>query len=574
MERQVGEGPEGVFDAIWAQAAKVLSVESFSVALCGPGPNQITYEMVVDRGVKQVPQTRELGDGLSDVIIRTGRPLLVRNFELERGSLPLSWMGDPMLIGGKVIGLLAAQSYRQGAFDQKDLSILSMLANWAASSYESTQRYRTQKQEAEASSALLQVARALGRETDQSGLFRSVTEIVLTLVECDRCSVWSWVAGKREFQPEWRSNAVSRKAEKFISASMSPNEIPAVAKMLDSLELVVVEETDQSQLGSALDLVPLDVRSVVLVPLSIDGELVGQIAVVRSRSGEQFTLKEMELLRGLADVVGLAIQNQRQHRQASETAALRELNELKSRVISTISHELRTPLSFVQAGSELLMQRLFDPEQLRQVAGLVNQGSVRLAEVVDDIIEFADLQSGSVLLSPQPVNPAAVVRDAIAEAAGPAHGHRVVLETADPFPTVKLDGEKLKALVVRLVRNALNFSPDPAPVLVRVTLEGNSVKVEVNDTGYGIPAEELGKMFDPFFRGEVSQARCIPGTGLGLSIVKQLVGAMEGEVAVRSQVDKGTVVVVSIPSEILEGAAKRADGVTLLGDLVPGDGQS
>ncbi len=568
----MGEGPDGVFEAIWAQAAKVLPVESFSIALCGPGPNQITYEMVVERGVKQVPQTRELGDGLSDVIVRTGRPLLVRNFELERGTIPLSWMGAPMSIGGKVLGFISVQSYRQGAFDQKDLSILSMLANWAASSIESAQRYRVQKQEAESSGALLQVARDLGRETEQSGLFRSVVEIVPTLLECDRCSVWSWAPDKGEFEPEWRGSPASRKAERFTSAPISPDRIPAVASMLNGLDVVVVGELQHDQLGAEADLVSVEVRSVALVPLAIDGEVVGQIVVVRSRSDEDFTAKEVDLLRGLADIVGLALRNQRQHRQASEAAALRDLNELKSRVISTISHELRTPLSFVQAGSELLMQRLFEPDQLRQVAGLVNQGSVRLAEVVDDIIEFADLQSGSLVLSPQPSDTSAVVREAIADACGPTHGHRVLLEVAEPLPRVRVDGAKLKSVVVRLVRNALNFSQDPSPVLVRVSVGGGKLKIEVSDAGYGIPPEDLERMFDPFFRGEMSQTRCIPGTGLGLSIVKQLVDAMGGEVAVESQVDKGTAVVVSIPAQPAKIAAESGDGVASPSEPAAGDG--
>jgi signal transduction histidine kinase len=581
----VGEGPEGVFEAIWAQAAKVLPVESFSVAICGPGPGQITYELVVEHGVKQVPQTRELGDGLGDVIIRTGRPLLVRNFESERGSLPLSWMGAPMTVGGKILGFISAQSYRQGAFDQKDLSILSMLASWAASSIDSAQRYRMQKQEAESSTALLQVARVLGRETEESSLIRSVVEMVPSLLECDRCSAWSWVPERREFLPEWRVNPVSRKAERFTSAPLPAEQIPAVSALLSGLDVVVVGESEQQRLGAVAELLPPEIRAVALVPLAVDGEVVGQVLVARSRPGEDFTAKEIGLLRGLADIVGLAFLNQRHHRQASEAAALRELNELKSRVISTISHELRTPLSFIQAGSELLMQRLFEPEQLRQVAGLVNQGSLRLAEVVDDIIEFADLQSGAVLISAQPCDPLAVVRDAVADAAEPANGHRVLLEATGPLPHVKVDREKLKSVVVRLVRNALNFSRDPSPVEVRVSVVDRRLNIEVRDAGYGIPPDELERMFDPFFRGEISQARCIPGTGLGLSIVKQLVEAMSGELAVESRLDKGTAVVVSIPVDTVQagpepdaGAATSTRSMPEAG-LVPsaevasGDGQ-
>lgn len=567
------EGPDGVLEAIWRQTVKLLPVESFSIALCGPGPSQVTYEMVVERGIRQVPQTRELGDGLGDLIVRTRKPLLVRGFELEKGSLPLSWMGAPMIADDRVLGFISVQSYRQGAFDQKDLSILGMLANWAASALESAQRYRVQKQEAEASAALLRVARVLGKETEQLGLFRSIAEVVPTVIECDRCSVWSWTTDKREFQPCWRSNAATRKVEEFTSAPLSPQEIPAVADMLLTLD-VVVGEVDSGQLGILGELLPADIRSVALVPLANGGEIAGLIGVVRSRVGADFSAKEVDLLRGLADIAGLAIQNQRHHRQASETVALRELSEVKSQLISTISHELRTPLSFVQAGSELLMQRLFEPDQLRQVAGLVNQGSLRLAEVIDDIIEFADLQSGSMPLSRQPANPVTLVRDAIEDAAGPTHRHRVLLEAAEPLPAMGLDGEKLKSVVVRLVRNALNFSQDPSAVHVRLSVEGERLNLEVGDSGVGIPPEEMNRMFEPFFRGQVSQARCIPGTGLGLSIVEQLVKAMGGEIAVQSQVDKGTLVQVSIPFHSDQLSTKASDGREILVRPAPTDGHA
>ncbi|HEX2922907.1 MAG TPA: GAF domain-containing sensor histidine kinase, partial [Chloroflexota bacterium] len=534
------EGPNQVFETIWAQAAKVFSAEAFSVALCGPGPNQITYELVVDRGVRQVPQTSDLGDGLSQLVVRSGKPVLVRDFELEDGTMPLSWMGAPMLNGDRVIGLLIIQASRPDAFERRDLSVLSMLANWAAFAVDSSQRFQTQQQEAEAASALLQAARVLGRETDPDGLFRAVAETASTVVDCVRCSVWLWSADDQHFAPMWRSSVGKRKAEQFTSAPMRPTEIPAVVDMLRSQDVVVVGENESALLGVVGDALPLGLRSIALVPLARDGEIVAQMVIVRSSSGEEFTSKEIDMLRGFADIVGLTLNNLRQHKQAGEAAALREVSEVKSRLISTISHELRTPLSFVQAGSELLMQRLFEPDQLRQVAGLVNQGSLRLAEVVDDIIEFADLQSGTVQLTLLSANPVTVVRDAIEDAAGPAHGHRVALEATEPLPKVKMDGQKLKAVVVRLVRNALNFSQDPASVTVRLSADVDRLRVEVSDSGFGIPAEEVEKVFDPFFRGEVSQARCIPGTGLGLSIVKQLVDTMGGEVSMQSKVDSGT----------------------------------
>lgn len=247
----------------------------------------------------------------------------------------------------------------------------------------------------------------------------------------------------------------------------------------------------------------------------------------------------------------------------SGEAAARELSRRTSRLIATLAHELRTPLSFVQAGSEMLMTRLPDPEQLQQVAALVNQGSLRLAEVVDDIIESADLEAGPLELCSRPVDSASVVREAIAEVAGADQGRRVVVEGPEPLPVVRLDGWRLRSVVVRLLRNALKFSPESSTVTVCVSAGDGRLGVEISDTGFGIPASELEHIFEPFFRGEVSHARCIPGTGLGLSIVRQIVAAMGGEIRVRSQVDRGTTVELLVPFEEVEAGTPHAEGSPL-----------
>lgn len=547
------EAPEKVYEAIWAQTARLLGAESFSVALCGPGPNQITYEFVIDRGVRQVPQTRELGDGLSDLVVRMGKPFLVRSFLLEEGSYPLSWMGAPIVSGDTILGLVTVQRYREGAYQQKDLSILSMLANWAASAIEARRSYQTQKQEAESSAALLRITRALTSEIEESNLLRSAVEIVPTVVECDRCSTWRWVGERREFEPGWRCNGATKRAEEFDSAPLRLEGVPAISRLLATKDVVAIGDCDNEQLGSLRNSLSKELRSVALVPLALEGELLGLIAVVRAPEGESFSQREVDLLRALADIVALAMQNLRHHRQKGEAAALRELSEMKSRLISSISHELRTPLSFVQAGSELLMQRLLDPEQLRQVAGLVNQGSVRLAEIVDDIIQFADLQSGLVSLAPVPTDPAVFVREVVDEVAGANDSHRVAVRMVGPLPTVTVDGEKLKSVIVRLIRNALNFSPADSPIELEISAPRNRLQIQVSDNGFGIPREEMDRLFEPFFRGEASQARCVPGAGLGLSIVKQLVEAMGGEVSVSSEPGSGTTVLISVPVKAAPG---------------------
>lgn len=576
-ERQVH--PDKLFEAIWTRAARLFPADLFSIVIYEREGHRARYEMVIDRGIRQPPGSRELSWGLDDLVVRAGKPVLVRNFELEDGSLPLSWMGSPLVVDGEVVGLVSVQSRQQGTFEQKDLSILGVLADWAASVVEwSTPRGGRTPGGTSPFAALSRAAQMISDEAEQDGVFRVIAETVPQMVRCEECYVWARRATDGHgLQPKWRSRGAGAGPEPLASPAIDPDAVPIVAEVLAGLDWATVGAGEAGRLDGLEGLGKLEGRPAALVPLHNRGEVLGLLVVLRPPSGEDFASEDAELLGALASVAGIAIQNLRNSSRASEAVDLRGLNEVKSRLISTISHELRTPLSFIQAGSELLMQRLLDPEQLRQVASLVNQGSSRLAEVVDDIIEFADLQTGVGPPTPVPTDLPVLVREAIEEAAGAAQAHRVLLETPGALPTIAVDSVKLRSVVVKLVRNAINFSPGSSIVTVRVSVGASCLKLEVSDNGFGIQPEEADRVFEPFFRGEISQVRCIPGTGMGLSIVRQLVDIMGGEVALRSQVDEGTTVVVTIPlvdPEQLPSSAKANSSKRAPAPPIPGVGSS
>jgi signal transduction histidine kinase len=549
----VSEGRKMVFEATWDQAVRTLSPESIAIAVHGPGSNQLTYELVVERGNRQPTHTRELGDGLSDLVLRTKRPLLVGEFEQEDGSLPLTWMGAPMMNGDVVLGLISVQRAQPRGYDRRDLSLLGALANWTASELESARLRQQMQQDAESSAAILGFARSLSRETQREATLKLVAAVVPAVIAGVRCAVWLGMEENGRPELVWRSDVGASTAAPLDPQFSEARHAPGVLEMVGTRDVVLVPDGERWRLGALGACSVLDGSDVALVPLTAGNQVVAVAAVSRPRGSGGFTREDIELLRGVSDVASLSLSRQPQG-EPNETVAKDGMDDLKSRLITTISHEVRTPLSMITTGTELLMGKLQQPEQLRQVAELVNQGSSRLAEVVDDLIEYAEMQARAIVPSPEESCACTIAREAIMEVTDETNAHRVTLEISEPLPRIRVDAGKLKSVIGRLVKNGVSFSEEPSKVVVRLSVISERLRVEVSDGGFGIPAEERELVFRPFFRGEISQSRSVSGTGLGLTIVRQLVEAMGGDIELRSQPEKGTSVVATIPVEVVRPA--------------------
>lgn len=250
------------------------------------------------------------------------------------------------------------------------------------------------------------------------------------------------------------------------------------------------------------------------------GECIGLVGVLRDLTGEK--QRQGELVQALA-----------------EAAALKELDALKSQLFRIISHELRTPLSYLVGFSELLMQRAYEPEEVRGMAQLMNEGALRLTRLVNDIILFTELQSGKKLLTLVPVSLAHVIAEALDQLPASAARTRVRVDAGDA-PTVLADRGWLAQALTALIDNALKFSPEDTPVEVSAHRRDGGVCIDVTDRGIGIPADEHERVFVPLYRGREAEARRIPGAGLGLAIVAKLVTLHGGRVEIESVPGSGT----------------------------------
>jgi signal transduction histidine kinase len=228
------------------------------------------------------------------------------------------------------------------------------------------------------------------------------------------------------------------------------------------------------------------------------------------------------------------------------SARLGEVDRLKEEVFSHISHELRTPLTSVREATHLLRDRVAGPLEPKQerLLTIIGESTERVLALVNRILELSRLRAGLTAIERVPVDVARLASRAVDELRPQAEARGVALHANGASAAVVLgDAERLHEVLLNLVGNAIKFTTSGGAVRVRVAERGQSVEVAVEDTGVGIPAEALPRVFDRFWQGRGAPG----GTGLGLAIVKGIVDAHGGRVTATSEAGHGSRFTVALP---------------------------
>jgi signal transduction histidine kinase len=251
---------------------------------------------------------------------------------------------------------------------------------------------------------------------------------------------------------------------------------------------------------------------------------------------------------GVAERVARRESEQAQQLLAYQNQQLLEIDRLKDEFVSSISHELRTPLTSIAGYAELLLEEEEDAGKRGHLA-IVGRNADRLLALVSDLLFAARLQYGRLELERSPVDLRTLVQQAIDSARPRAQAAAVELhlETVD-VPRIQGEPAKLAQLIDNLVSNAIKFTPRDGRVGVRLTARDTMIRIEVSDTGIGIPDAERERLFERFFRAQSALEQQIQGTGLGLYISKAIVDAHGGRIGVDSAPGEGTTFVVELPT--------------------------
>jgi signal transduction histidine kinase/CHASE3 domain sensor protein len=236
----------------------------------------------------------------------------------------------------------------------------------------------------------------------------------------------------------------------------------------------------------------------------------------------------------------------------------REIDEVKSALISTVSHELRTPLTLIHGFAELLVLRDMPVERQRSSAVEILDASRRLARLIDDLLSVSRMESGRLVLDPRPLDLASVVERILSPFRAMAAKHTLRTKLPGSLPVVWGDPDKVEQILTNLVGNAIKYSPGGGEVLVTVDQDGDTVQVSVRDQGIGMSPRDMGQLFEKFYRVDREEVRRTGGTGLGLYITKRLVEMHGGRLWAESWPQVGSVFRFTLPttSDELAGSGR------------------
>ncbi len=227
---------------------------------------------------------------------------------------------------------------------------------------------------------------------------------------------------------------------------------------------------------------------------------------------------------------------------------VRRLETVRRDFISNVSHELRTPLASLKALTETLRDgALEDPEAARRFLARIETEVDALTQMAAELLELTRIESGQVPLERGAVEPARLLEAAAERMRAQAEraGLTLRVETPADLPPVRADASRLEQVLVNLIHNAVKFTRPGGEVHLSAAVEGTVVRFAVRDTGVGIPAEDLGRIFERFYKAD--RARSGGGTGLGLSISRHIVEAHGGRIWAESEEGRGSIFYFTIP---------------------------
>jgi two-component system phosphate regulon sensor histidine kinase PhoR len=236
---------------------------------------------------------------------------------------------------------------------------------------------------------------------------------------------------------------------------------------------------------------------------------------------------------------------------------LRRLEMIRRDFVANVSHELRTPIATIRSAAETL-RRAIDagPEAAADFIQIIERQAERLQHLVEDLLDLSRIESRQFRLALESVSVGPMIAHilpAFREQAAAKH-LRVSTEIPGDLRSVRADRRALEQILTNLIENAVKYGGDGSTVTVRASTEGERVRISVADTGPGIEAAHLPRLFERFYRVDAGRSRELGGTGLGLSIVKHLVEAMGGKVSVDSAPGRGTTFAFTLPHAGSAGA--------------------
>jgi signal transduction histidine kinase len=224
--------------------------------------------------------------------------------------------------------------------------------------------------------------------------------------------------------------------------------------------------------------------------------------------------------------------------------------KLRSDFVANASHELRTPLSMIKGYVETLKEGTeTDPAKIQEFINIIEKNVNQLDNLVGDLLELSHLEYSKDMVQFKPVKIDEIISSLMEDftPAAKLKKQEIIHRIEPEIPEIKADPELIRKAIANLIDNAIKYTPEKGRIEITAKKTSEGIKIEVSDTGIGIPEEDLPRIFERFYRVDKSRSREMGGTGLGLAIVKHIMQLHNGSISVRSEIGKGTTFSLILP---------------------------
>jgi len=496
-----------------------------------------------------------------------GRPVQIADFLTEPGVRVTeshhreqvhTVLAVPLLRDRSVLGVLTIWRHEVQPFSDNQIALLQTFADQAVIAIENVRMFNeieartTQLARSVATlKALSEVSDAVSSTLDLDTVLNTIVSRANQITGMEGGAIYEY----EEVRQEFRLRATDRIPDELVEALRSapmPKGEGAIGRLATSSEpITICDVADGDAYHSRVReiLMACGYRSLLAVPLQRNGRLLGGLVVSRKQAGG-FDARMIDLLRSFATQSALAIQNARLYRELeAKTRQLEVASRHKSAFLTSMSHELRTPLNAIIGFTRIVMRHSHDRLDAKQNENLgkILASGQHLLSLIDAILDLAKIEAGRIEIVPGEVDLAPMLERCV-RSIEPLVGETVLLNAAlgQGLPRMLVDEGKLRQIVVNLLGNAVKFTPH-GRIELSAREAGGRVQVTVVDTGIGIAADKLERIFGEFEQAEPGSAHARGGTGLGLAIARRLARSMGGDVRVESAPGVGSAFTLDLP---------------------------
>ncbi|MGD1713260.1 response regulator [Dapis sp. BLCC M172] len=476
-----------------------------------------------------------------------------------------------------VLALHQCGEYRH--WQDHEVQLLITVADQAALALSQARAYEQLRSLAQRESLVNTITTVIRSSLNPKDIFAAITQQLGQALQVDGCvlSLWTetdeYVHCVGLYDAQAQSSVSATEAEPLPDESvvgaeisnddnlLSPMNLPqSVVPISSNPVLIELLKTKKTVALSDLnkyrefneDELPLrfNARALMVVPLTVDGEIIGSISLRHNSFERQWETSEIELAEAVASQAAIAVQQSRLYQTTREQAErLIEADRLKTEFFQNISHEFRTPLTLMIG---LLEEAVNYKQDLPlEPATIALRNSRRLLRLVNQLLDLQRLDAGRMQPCFRPCSLVDLCHNIVESFAPYCQKKEINLVTNfsdDDCPPVYLDIEKFDKVIYNLLSNAMKFTPAGGSITISIESAGKGCLLQVEDTGIGIRQEQIPFLFERFRQAEGSANRSYEGSGLGLALVKELIELHGGQITVESVYGKGTTFQVLLPT--------------------------